>query len=95
MVLPAPMHRPTDIFVEQHQDRLLEELKDFLRIPSISTLPEHQARHRHAPPDFVAESLRDAGMENVEIIPTAGNPSDLRRLAARPRQTHRPLLWAL
>ena len=36
------MHRPTDIFVEQHQDRLLEELKDFLRIPSISTLPEHQ-----------------------------------------------------
>jgi acetylornithine deacetylase/succinyl-diaminopimelate desuccinylase-like protein len=67
------MHHPTDIFVEQHQDRLLEELKQFLRIPSISTLPEHQrdiARAAH----FVAESLRQAGLENVEIIPTAGNP---------------------
>jgi acetylornithine deacetylase/succinyl-diaminopimelate desuccinylase-like protein len=73
MVLPAPMHRPTDIFVEQHQDRLLEELKDFLRIPSVSTLPEHQPDIAAAA-HFVAESLHRAGMENVEIIPTAGNP---------------------
>ena len=67
------MHRPTDTFVEQHQDRLLEELKDFLRIPSISTLPEHKPDIAAAA-HFVAESLRRAGMENVEIIPTAGNP---------------------
>jgi len=73
MVLPAPMHRPTDVFVEQHRDRLLEELKDFLRIPSISTLPDHKADIAAAA-DFVADSLRGAGMENVEIIPTAGNP---------------------
>ena len=67
------MHRPTDIFVEQHQDRLLEELKDFLRIPSISTLPEHAPDIRTAA-EFVAQSLRRAGLENVEIIPTAGHP---------------------
>jgi acetylornithine deacetylase/succinyl-diaminopimelate desuccinylase-like protein len=67
------MYRPTDIFVEQHQDRLLEELKDFLRIPSISTLPEHQPDIASAA-EFVAQSLRRAGLENVEIIPTAGNP---------------------
>jgi len=67
------MHRPTDTFVEQHQDRLLEELKDFLRIPSISTLPEHQPDIASAA-EFVAASLRQAGLENVEIIPTAGNP---------------------
>src|ERR1700722_19665344 len=73
MVLPAPMHRPTDTFVEQHQDRLLEELKDFLRIPSISTLPEHQPALAAAA-EFVAQSLRRAGIQNVEIIPTAGNP---------------------
>src|ERR1700689_1908121 len=60
MVLPAPMHRPTDIFVEQHQDRLLEELKDFLRIPSVSTLPEHQPDIAAAA-HFVAESLHRAG----------------------------------
>ena len=64
MVLPAPMHRPTDTFVEQHQDRLLEELKDFLRIPSISTLPEHQPDIAAAA-HFVAESLRRAGFSYV------------------------------
>jgi acetylornithine deacetylase/succinyl-diaminopimelate desuccinylase-like protein len=73
MVLPAPMHRPADIFVEQHQDRLLRELQAFLRIPSVSTLPEHQADITAAA-RFVAESLAGAGMENVEIIPTPGNP---------------------
>src|SRR5271169_4858976 len=67
------MHRSADIFVEQHQDRLLEELKDFLRIPSISTLPEHKPDIARAA-RFVAESLRSAGLENVEIIPTAGHP---------------------
>jgi len=67
------MHRPADVFVEQHQARLLEELKDFLRIPSISTLPEHKPDIAAAA-QFVADSLVGAGMENVEIIPTAGNP---------------------
>jgi acetylornithine deacetylase/succinyl-diaminopimelate desuccinylase-like protein len=67
------MHRPADIFVEEHQDRLLEELKDFLRIPSVSTLPEHQPDIAAAA-QFVADSLRCAGLENVQIIPTAGNP---------------------
>ena len=32
----------TDEFVKQNQNRFLAELKDFVRIPSISTLPEHQ-----------------------------------------------------
>jgi acetylornithine deacetylase/succinyl-diaminopimelate desuccinylase-like protein len=67
------MHRPTDIFVEQHQERLLDELKDFLRIPSVSTLPEHKPDIAAAA-QFVADSLRQAGLENIEIIPTAGNP---------------------
>ncbi len=67
------MHRPADVFVEEHKGRLLEELKDFLRIPSISTLPEHQPDIATAA-EFVAESLRRAGLENVQIIPTAGNP---------------------
>jgi acetylornithine deacetylase/succinyl-diaminopimelate desuccinylase-like protein len=67
------MYRPADAFVDQNQGRLLEELKDFLRIPSISTLPEHQPDIASAA-QFVVESLGRAGLENVEIIPTAGNP---------------------
>ncbi len=35
------MSSSTDQFVEQNRERLLDELKQFLRIPSISTLPEH------------------------------------------------------
>jgi len=63
----------TNAFVESNQDRFLEELKNFLRIPSISTLPEHASDIRRAA-EFVADSLRKAGLENVEIIQTAGHP---------------------
>jgi acetylornithine deacetylase/succinyl-diaminopimelate desuccinylase-like protein len=60
-------------FVEANQDRLLEELKTFIRIPSISTLPEHK-NDVLAAARFVAEALTRAGLENVEIIPTDGHP---------------------
>jgi acetylornithine deacetylase/succinyl-diaminopimelate desuccinylase-like protein len=63
----------TKAFVETHQDRLLEELKEFLRIPSVSTLPEHASDIRRAA-QFVASSMTAAGLENVEIISTAGHP---------------------
>ena len=35
------MSAATDSFVQQNRDRLLAELKEFIRIPSISTLPEN------------------------------------------------------
>lgn len=67
------MSQATNAFVEQNRERLLDELKEFLRIPSISTLPEHtEDIHRAA--EFVSGSLKGAGMENVEIIPTARHP---------------------
>src|SRR5229473_2305475 len=67
------MSNSTDTFVRDSQDRFLEELKTFLRIPSISTLPEHRGDIDRAA-GFVADSLGAAGMENVEIIPTARHP---------------------
>jgi acetylornithine deacetylase/succinyl-diaminopimelate desuccinylase-like protein len=67
------MSAATDAFVDHNRERLLSELKDFIRIPSISTDPEHAADVRRAA-EFVADSLRRAGMENVEIIPTGGHP---------------------
>lgn len=67
------MSQATNSFIEQHKDRLLEELKEFLRIPSISTLPEHAGDVQRAA-RFVAESLKKAGLENVEIIPTSKHP---------------------
>src|SRR5438094_6459143 len=67
------MSNTTDAFVHESQDRFLEELKTFLRIPSISTLPEHRGDIDRAA-GFVAESLKEAGLENVEVIPTGKNP---------------------
>lgn len=67
------MSQAVDTFVDRNQSRLLEELLDFLRIASVSTLPEHKPDIERAAA-FVAESLGRAGVENVEIIPTAGNP---------------------
>ena len=67
------MPRATDTWVRAHESRLLDELKDFIRIPSVSTAPEHKAdvdRCAH----FVADALRAASLENIEIIPTAGHP---------------------
>jgi acetylornithine deacetylase/succinyl-diaminopimelate desuccinylase-like protein len=63
----------TDAFVNQNRDRLLNELKEFIRIPSISTLPEHRPDIDRAA-SFVAQGLGKAGMENVEIIPTDKHP---------------------
>jgi acetylornithine deacetylase/succinyl-diaminopimelate desuccinylase-like protein len=67
------MSAATDSFVQKNQPRFLEELKSFLRIPSISTLPEHRADIDRAA-NFVADSLRAVGLDNVELIPTAKHP---------------------
>jgi acetylornithine deacetylase/succinyl-diaminopimelate desuccinylase-like protein len=60
-------------FARANQTRFLEELKDLLRIPSVSTLPEHAGDVRKAA-EFVAAELKRIGMENVELIETAGHP---------------------
>ena len=60
-------------FARENQSRFLEELKALLRIPSVSTLPEHKGDVRRAA-EFVAAELRRIGMENVELIETSGHP---------------------
>ncbi len=64
---------PAVEFARQNSRRFLDELLDMLRIPSISTLPEHKADIERAA-RFVAEDLKRTGLENVEIIPTDGHP---------------------
>jgi acetylornithine deacetylase/succinyl-diaminopimelate desuccinylase-like protein len=67
------MSEAIDRYVKENEPRFLEELKDFLRIPSISTLPENkEATHRAA--DFVVDHLLAAGLENVELIETERHP---------------------
>ena len=67
------MSTASDAFVEINRERFLEELKTFLRIPSISTLPENRADIEHAA-QFVSDGLREAGLENIEVIATETHP---------------------
>jgi len=67
------MASPAVAFARENQQRFVNELKDLLRIPSVSTLEEHKGDVQKAA-DFVASELRRIGMENVEVIPTKGHP---------------------
>jgi acetylornithine deacetylase/succinyl-diaminopimelate desuccinylase-like protein len=53
--------------------RHLMELKQFLSISSISTLPEHAGDVQQAAA-WIAAALEAAGVPDVRILPTAGNP---------------------
>lgn len=67
------MSQAASNYVRAHSGRFLEELKEFLRIPSISTDPDHAADVARAA-QWVADKLRAAGLENIEIIPTGRHP---------------------
>ena len=58
---------------EKNYSKYLEELKDFLRIPSVSTDPLHKEDVQHAA-RFMANKLTSIGMENVTIFPTDKHP---------------------
>lgn len=60
-------------YINSNQNLYIEELKEFLRIPSISTIPEHKGDIKRAA-EFVAEKLKIAGMNRVEIFKTEGHP---------------------
>jgi len=64
--------RLTSYFAE-NRSRHLEELKQYIRFPSISALSAHKGDMLSCA-EWLANSLREAGMENVEILPTQGHP---------------------
>ena len=57
-------------YARQNQKRFLEELKDLLRIPSVSTLEEHNPDIQRAA-EMCANDLKKMGFDHVEIIPQA------------------------
>jgi len=60
-------------YLEANHDQALEGLKDFLRIPSVSTHPHHKADVLHCA-EYLADELRRIGMKRVDVVPTAGHP---------------------
>ncbi|HEY6488382.1 MAG: dipeptidase [Terracidiphilus sp.] len=60
-------------YARENHSRFLDELKSLLRIPSVSTLPEHAGDCRHAA-ELLAAELRRIGMEHVRLVETQGHP---------------------
>ncbi len=60
-------------YLESNAERILNELLDFVRIPSVSADPDHAADVRHAA-EWVAQAIRAAGPFAVEILPTSRHP---------------------
>ena len=58
--------------IDSEKERYLEELKDYIRIPSISTDPDFKADVVRAS-EFLVGKLREAGLQ-AERIDTAGHP---------------------
>lgn len=61
------------IFARDNKQTLLDSLCAWLRIPSISTSPEHRPHVRQAA-EWIAKYLKTIGIENVLIQDTAGHP---------------------
>jgi len=67
------MSSPAVTYARQNHPRFLKELKDLLRIPSISALPENKGDcHRTA--EFLAAEFKRIGMDHARLIDTVGNP---------------------
>lgn len=62
-----------DRFLEQNRQRHLEELKEFLKIPSVSTLPEYHDNIWQAA-EWLKKHLIEIGLKQVKTLPTEGNP---------------------
>src|SRR5947209_18092651 len=62
-----------ETYITENEGRFLEDLKGWLRIPSISTLPEHTGDVQRAA-EYAADQLKRIGFNNVEVIATQGHP---------------------
>ncbi len=60
-------------YVETHKQRFLDELFELIRIPSISSLPEHKPDMYKAAEKW-KQFLLEAGADKAEIYETEGNP---------------------
>ncbi len=60
-------------YVGENKQRFLDELFELLRFPSVSADPKYKDDMLKTA-EYVAEKLRSAGADKVEICPTAGYP---------------------
>ena len=60
-------------YAAENFDGFVTELNELLRIPSVSTNPDHVKDVRRAA-DWLSDHLKSLGIEKVEVLETAGHP---------------------
>jgi acetylornithine deacetylase/succinyl-diaminopimelate desuccinylase-like protein len=60
-------------YLSKNRAKHLAELKEFLAIPSISSLPEHKEDVQKAA-NWAANALQEIGLENINVYPTEKHP---------------------
>jgi len=60
-------------YAHEHRDQFLEDLQEFLKIPSISTDPAHQSDMMQAA-EWLVFKLKSMGVQKAKIFPTPGHP---------------------
>jgi len=61
-------------YIDDHRAAFLDDLAEWLRIPSVSAQPEHAADVRRSA-DWLATKLTETGFPTVEVWPTDGAPA--------------------
>jgi acetylornithine deacetylase/succinyl-diaminopimelate desuccinylase-like protein len=61
-------------YIDAHRTAFLDDLADWLRIPSVSAQPDHDADVRRSA-DWLAAKLKETGFPRTEILHTDGAPA--------------------
>lgn len=70
---PVDFYSPVIAYQQISRPRFVEELKAFIRFPSVSAQPEHDQDTRRCAA-WLANHLRKIGLEKVKIVTTQGHP---------------------
>ena len=60
-------------YAHGHQTEFLRSLQDFIRIPSVSTDPDHKADMIQAA-NWLADQFHKLGLDGIQVFPTSGHP---------------------
>lgn len=60
-------------YLQENRDLHLQQLSEFLKIPSVSSLSEHKEDVRRAA-EWLKDELESIGLEHVQVMETNGHP---------------------
>lgn len=81
-------------YLEQNKKRFLDELLALLSIPSVSADPKRKDDILKTA-EYIKQKLIEAGADNVELMPTGGNPIVYGEKIIDPEKTYCAVLRSL